>query len=153
MLSIEQQVVTREQAQELYDLGFRLDTQWYWVQCYKTRIPAWAEPKHAETKPAGWRLYSRGDFINKRKARKGSDILSAPTVAELAIILPWMVNTSSIYTLMIWRCGAGWGVDYFNDLNRPLINRWAGENLAKTMGDRVIWLAEEKILIPEETKC
>ena len=131
MLPTEQQVTPLEQSRELYDQGFLLDTQWCWHR--KDNLWLLKRGKHPY-----WEM--------------GVDTYSAPTVAELAILLPWMVNKSSIYTLMIWRCGAGWGVDYFNDLNRPLINSWAGENLAKTMGDRVIWLTKEKILKPEEIK-
>jgi len=141
MLPQEEQVVIKKQAQELCNLEFQLDTYWKWI------IPTFADGS------GNLRLVHNVPPLDYDWQSEDCCIIApAPNVAELAIILPWMVNTSSIYTLMIWRCGVGWGVDYFNDLNRPLINRWAGENLAKTMGDRLIWLAKEKILIPSEVR-
>ena len=141
MIPAEKQVIDLSQAQKIKELKFNLDTQycWYVDNNYPSSVGGLCNKGSYYYDPydVDW---EKGELLE----------FPALNVAELAIALPGIVYRTSFYNLLIWRVGVGWGVDYFNSINEPLINRWAGENLAHTMGDRLIWLADQKLINPQE---
>ena len=128
MISIEETVCTREQSERLIELGVVLNTFHHW-----------------ENIAGIWTLLTYECVFTE-------EMIPAPSCAELMTLFPWIIETPSIYNLLIWKVtNKGWNVEYFNDLNRPLMNRFAG-NLSNVLSDRLIWLIENNHIQPDSLK-
>jgi hypothetical protein len=140
-MELEKQCCTVEQAKELIRLGVNVETCFEWVRfesdCFDADLDDWAEP-----------------ILMSREAREACEAhivfhYSAPTVAELGVILPWrgvhyefIVTQESnylVHRLKIWTPGS------------PVVDLTYIEkmNEAEARADALIWLIRNKYIDPK----
>lgn len=148
MILINQTVCTLDQGNRLVELGVVLDTNLYWIDVPKDTQNPLINP--------GIRLVQN---TNWAKDQAGFKSYPAPSCAELGVLFPpYLILENPLdgpmnYNLLIWKVtNKAFNVDYFNDENNILMNRWSSDNLASVMVDRIINLIENNHIKPEDLK-
>lgn len=143
MIPIEETVCILDQSKRLVELGVVLESEKYWITYFDR------EPELKEI-----------HYIKPIPAKTMTGYYPAPSCAELGVLLPsYLILENPLdgpnmnYNLLIWKVtNKAFNVDYFTEIHSILMNRWASENLASVMADRLICLIENNNIKPSDLK-
>ena len=136
----EDQVASLEFSRKLYDLGWRLDTHFYWYEqvggivCDRECVGEWIIRTHEDVGVKGFGKY-----------------IPAPTVAELLEVLP-KAYPGVKHSELILYCHSGTlsYVAVYEDIDNNMVNNSDshGDTLANALAAMLIFLTEKGIVKP-----
>jgi hypothetical protein len=147
-MEISQKVTNKELSKKIWDLGWKLDTEFWWVEWHG----GYAKSHMSYEKSLKWELrYKSNIGLDQNK-------VPAPLACELGEVLPaWKFIKGRGCSLSIYKIGSAfdnekrWVVEYRVDedgIDSYLIKRIKDRNLANTLSKMLIYLTKQGLVKP-----